>query len=105
MIVVGCGVVREELEGISDDIFTTELDIELTEGDTASKGSQSLPRLTAVNRGVLSCGSREVQNIECVPQTELLDLQETFYINLMEQLQPLPCIFRMNAAQTVFRKT
>ena len=41
--------------------ITSELDIELTEGDTASKGSQSLPRITAVNRGALSCDSREVQ--------------------------------------------
>ena len=29
VIVVGCGVVREELEG-SDDAITTKLDIELT---------------------------------------------------------------------------
>ena len=61
VIVVGCGVVREELEVISDDVIITEQDIELTEGDTASKGSQSLPRITAVNRGALSCDSREVQ--------------------------------------------
>ena len=58
---VGCGAAREELEGISDDVYTTELDMELTEGDTASKGSQSLPRTTAVNRGALSCDSRVVQ--------------------------------------------
>ena len=58
---MGCGVVREGLEGISDDIITTELDIELTEGDTASKGSQSLPRIMAVNRGALSCDFRKAQ--------------------------------------------
>ena len=61
MIVVGCGAVREKLEAISDDVITTELDIELTEGDTASKGSQSLPHITAVDTGALSCDSREVQ--------------------------------------------
>ena len=54
-------MVREELEGISDDVITTELDIELTQGDTVSKGSQSLPRITAVDTGALSCDSREVQ--------------------------------------------
>ena len=53
-------MVTEELEGISDDAITTELDTELTEGDTASKGSQSWPRITAVNRDALSCDSREV---------------------------------------------
>ena len=59
-MIVGYGVVREELEGTSDDVITTELDIELTEGDTASKGSQSLPRIAAVNnRGALSCDFRE----------------------------------------------
>ena len=61
MIVVGCGVVREELQGISDDVITTEQDIELTEEDIASKGSQLLGHITAVNRGALSCDSREVQ--------------------------------------------
>ena len=60
---------REELEGISDDVITTKLDIELTEGDTASQGSQSLPCTTAVNRGALSCGSREVHK----PQIRFLD--------------------------------
>ena len=59
VIVVGCGVVREEPEGISDDVITTKQGIELTEGDTASKGSQSLPRITAVNRGALSCDSEK----------------------------------------------
>ena len=54
-------MVREELEGISDDVITTELDIELTERDTASKGSQLLPRITAVNRGALPRDSREEQ--------------------------------------------
>ena len=38
VVVVGCGMVREELEGVSDDVISTELDIELTEGVTASKG-------------------------------------------------------------------
>ncbi len=57
MIVVSCGVVRTELESISNDIITTELDIELTEGDIASKGSQSSPCIMAVNRGALSCHS------------------------------------------------
>ena len=38
-------MVREEHEGISVDVITTELDIELPEGDTASKGSQSLPHI------------------------------------------------------------
>ena len=52
------GVVREELDGISDNQAGH---IELTEGDTASKGLQSLPDITAVNRGALSCDSREVQ--------------------------------------------
>ena len=59
MIGVGSGVVREELEGICDDNITTELDIELIEGDTANKGS--LHHITAVNRGAFSCNSREVQ--------------------------------------------
>ena len=54
-------MVREKLKGISDDVIMTELDIELTEGDTASKGSQLLPRITAVIRGALSGDSREVQ--------------------------------------------
>ena len=54
-------MVREELEGISDDIISTELDIQLTEEDTASKGSQSLPHIMSLNRGAPSCGSREVQ--------------------------------------------
>ena len=54
VLVIGCGVIRKKLEGISDNVIITELDIELTEGDTASKGSQSLPRLMAVNRGALS---------------------------------------------------
>ena len=57
-------MVREELDGISDNAITTELDIELTEGDTASNGSQSLPHITAVNRGALSCDSREVQKLD-----------------------------------------
>ena len=61
MIVVGCEVVREELEGVSKDVIITELDIELTEGDTASKGSQSLPRITAPNSDALPCNSKEVQ--------------------------------------------
>ena len=56
-------MVREEHEGISDNVITTELDIELTEGVTASKGSQSLPRIMAVNRSALSCDSREVQKV------------------------------------------
>ena len=62
MIVVSCGLVREELVGISDVVITTELDIELTVGDSASKESQSLPRLKALNRGAFSNNSREVQN-------------------------------------------
>ena len=40
-------------------VITTKLNIELTEGDTASKGSQYLPRIMAVNRGALSCVSRD----------------------------------------------
>ena len=40
VIVVGCGVVREELDDISDNDITTKLDTE--KGDTASKGSQCL---------------------------------------------------------------
>ena len=71
-------MVREELEGISDDIITTELGIQLTEGDTASKGSHSLPHVIAVNRGALSRGSREYKSIECIPQAELQDLHGTF---------------------------
>ena len=54
-------MVRKELEVIYDDVITTELDLKANEGDTASKGSQSLPRIMAVNRGALSCDSREVQ--------------------------------------------
>ena len=40
----------EELEGISDDIITNNLVIELSEGDTASNGSQLLPCIMVVNR-------------------------------------------------------
>ena len=57
---MGCGVVREELEGLSDDVITTEWDIELTERDAASNRSQPLPHIMAVKRGALSCDSREV---------------------------------------------
>ena len=64
-------------EGISDDVITSELDIEL-KGDTASKGSQSLPHIMAENRGGLSSDSREVQkHRKCIPQTELQDLHGT----------------------------
>ena len=41
------------------------------------------------------------KSVECVPQTELPDLRGTFYIYLIEQLQPLPYVFRMNGAQTI----
>ena len=52
----------EVLEITSDDVTTTALDIELTEGDTASiKGSQFLAYIMAVNRGALSFYSRELQ--------------------------------------------
>ena len=57
MIVVSCGEVREILEIISDDVITTVLDIELTEEDTASKGSHFLACKMAVGRGALSCDS------------------------------------------------
>ena len=57
MIVVGCGVVREELEGIPVDVITTKQDIELTEEGTASKGSQSLPQLRDDSQYYLSPSS------------------------------------------------
>ena len=105
MIVVGCGVVREEHEGISDDVITTELDIELTEGDTASKGSQSLPRITAVNRGALSRDFREVQMRRMCPSDRTAGLAPHFYTYLIKQLQLRPSVFRMNDTQTIFWKT
>ena len=45
--------------GIYHDVITTALDIELIQGDIASKGSQSLPCIRAIIRGVLLCDSRE----------------------------------------------
>ena len=50
-------MVREELEGISDD----QAGHRANRGETASKGSQSLPHITTVNRGALLCDSREVE--------------------------------------------
>ena len=63
-----------------------------------------MPHIMAVNRGALSRGSREYKSVKYVPRTELQDLHGTFYICLIEQLQPLPYVFPMNAALTVFRK-
>ena len=59
MIIVSCVVVREVLEIISDDVITTVLDNRITEGDTASKGSQFLACITTVSRGALSCDSEQ----------------------------------------------
>ena len=51
----------EELECISDDVIINNLVIELSEDDTASNGSQSLPCIMVVNNsGELSCDSRVV---------------------------------------------
>ena len=44
------------------------------------------------------------KSVERIPQTELQDLHGTFYIHLIEQLQSLLYVLRMNGAQTV-RKT
>ena len=96
---------REELEGISGDVITTELYIELTEGDTVSKGSQSFPCITAVTRGTLSCNSREEQMRRMHSSDRTAGLARYLYIYLIEHLQPLPYVFRINGAQTVFRKT
>ena len=80
MIVVGRGVVREELEGISGDIITTELEIKLTEGVTGSKGSQSFAHLVAVNRGALSCDSSEAQKFQMRSSDRTAGLARYFYI-------------------------
>ena len=98
-------MVREEHEGISVDVITTELDIELPEGDTASKGSQSLPHITAVNRGALSCDSREVHK----PRLRSSDRtagHECSYLYLSNGAAATSALcFPMNAALTVYRKT
>ena len=49
-------MVREVLEIISDDVITAMLE-ELTEGKTASNGSQFLACINAVRSGALSCDS------------------------------------------------
>ena len=44
-------------------------------------------------------------SIESVLKTELQDFHNAFYMYLIKQLQPLPYVFHINGAQTVFRKT
>ena len=60
----------------------------------ASKGSQSLLCVTAVNRGALSCDSREVQKCRIHSSERTAELAwHFFYMYLIEQLQPLPYVF------------
>ena len=104
MIVVSCGVVREVLEIISDDVITAVLE-ELTEGETASKGSQFLACINAVRSCALSfdsvqkCRRRSSDRPAGLCKVLLI----LFYLN--EQLQTLPNIFCMNVSKILFRKT
>ena len=80
------------------------MEIEKTEGDTASKGSKSFPHIMAVKKVHLHLIPEKYKSVECIPQTELQNLHGTFYIYLIEQLQTMPYVFRMNGAQTYFGK-
>ena len=91
----------EELEGKSDDVITTELDIELTERDTASKVSQSLTRITAVTRGAFSCDSREVHKC-CMCSSDRTAGLAWFFIYLCNRAAATSALrFPMNGAHCI----
>ena len=97
-------MVREVLEIISDDVITAVLE-ELTEGETASRGSQFLACINAVRNCALSCDSVRKcrRRFSDRPAGLCKVLLILFYLN--QQLQTLPYIFCMNVSQIVFQET